>query len=173
MDVPVVETERLRMRAHRVDDFSALKAMWSEEAVTHYIGGRPMRPDECWTRLLRYRGLWPLLGYGYWAVEEKATGRFAGDIGFADFHRAIEPSIRGVPEVGWVLGPDFHGRGYASEAVAAALTWLDNAKHGRSVCIVDPANAPSLRLAAKNGFREYARTVFMNDPVILFERVTG
>ena len=156
-----------------VDDFPALKAMWSEEAVTHYIGGKPMRPDECWTRLLRYRGLWPLLGYGYWAVEEKASGRFAGDVGFADFHRMIEPSIRGVPEVGWVLGPDFHGRGYGSEALAAALSWLDGEGRGRSVCIIDPANTPSLRIAAKNGFREYARTVFMNDQVLLLERLRG
>src|SRR5262245_31497301 len=112
MDVPVLETERLRLRAHSVDDFPALKAMWSEEAVTHYIGGKPMRSDECWTRLLRYRGLWPLLGYGYWAVEEKTSGRFVGDLGFADFHRLIEPSIRGIPEMGWVIAPEAHGKGY-------------------------------------------------------------
>lgn len=173
MNVPVLETQHLRLRAHSVDDFTALKAMWSEKAVTHYIGGKPMRPDECWTRLLRYRGLWPLLGYGYWAVEEKASGRFAGDVGFADFHRMIEPSIRGVPEVGWVLGPDFHGKGYGTQAVAAALHWLDGQKRQRSVCIIDPANQPSLRLAAKNGFREYARTVFMGDEVLLLERMTG
>jgi RimJ/RimL family protein N-acetyltransferase len=170
MNVPVLETPRLRMRAHSTEDFPALKAMWSAEAVTHYIGGKPMRPDECWTRLLRYRGLWPLLGYGYWAVEEKASGRFIGDVGFADFHRMIEPPIVGLPEIGWVLGPQFHGLGYASEAVAAALEWLDAEKPQRSVCIIDPANAPSLRLAAKYGFREYARTVFMGNEVLLLER---
>ena len=111
-----------------------------------------------------------VLGYGYWAVEEKASGRFAGDVGFADFHRMIEPSIRGVPEAGWVLAPDFHGRGYASEAVAAALQWLDQHRRGRSVSIIDPANLPSLKLAARNGFREYARTVMMGEKVILLER---
>jgi RimJ/RimL family protein N-acetyltransferase len=158
------------MRAHSVDDFEALKAIWSEEVVTHYIGGKPMRPDECWTRLLRYRGLWPLLGYGYWAVEEKASGRFIGDVGFADFHRMIEPPIRGIPEMGWVLAPEVHGKGYASEATKAALQWLDAQRPGRSVCIVDPGNAPSLRIAAKNGFREYARTIFLGDEAILLER---
>jgi RimJ/RimL family protein N-acetyltransferase len=170
MDVPVLETERLRMRAHSVDDFPALKAMWSEEAVTRYIGGKPMRPDECWTRLLRYRGLWPLLGYGYWAVEEKASGRFVGDVGFADFHRLIEPALGGTPEMGWVLASEAHGKGYASEAVRAALRWLDAQGERRSVCIIDPGNEPSLRLAAKNGFREYARAIFMDDEVILLER---
>ena len=170
MNVPVLETARLTLRAHGVDDFPALMAMWSERAVTHYIGGKTMRPDECWTRLLRYRGLWPLLGFGYWAVEEKSTGRFVGDVGFADFHRMIEPSIRGVPEIGWVLAPDVHDKGYASEAVAAAIQWFDAQGKGRSVCIIDPTNEPSLRLAAKNGFREYCRTTFMGDEVILFER---
>ncbi len=170
MDVPVLETERLRMRAHSIDDFPALKAMWSAEAVTHYIGGKPMRPDECWTRLLRYRGLWPLLGYGYWAVEEKASGLFIGDVGFADFHRLIEPPISGIPEMGWVLAPEAHGKGYASEAVRAALHWFDAQGLGRSVCIIDPGNEPSLRLAARNGFREYARTAFMGDEIILLQR---
>ena len=74
---------------------------------------------------MRYRGLWPVLGYGYWAVEETASGRFVGDVGFADFHRVLEPSIRGVPEMGWVLAPEVHGNRYASEAVTAALHWLD------------------------------------------------
>lgn len=171
MDVPVLETRRLRLRAHEVGDFPAVMAMWSLEAVTHYIGGKPMRPDECWTRILRYRGLWPLVGFGYWAVEEKESGRFVGDVGFGDFHRLIEPPIDGFPEAGWVLSPDFHGKGYASEAVAAALGWLDRAAKGRSVCIIDPANKPSLRIAEKHGFREYQRTIFMGDEVILLERV--
>lgn len=170
MDIPVLETRRLRLRAHRVSDFPALAAVWAEEAVTRFIGGKPSTPTEAWARLLRYRGLWPLLGFGYWAVEETASGRFVGDVGFADFHRALEPSIHGVAEMGWVLGSEFHGQGYASEAVAAALQWLDRAGKGRSVSIIDPANAPSLKLAHRNGFREYARTTFMGDEVLLLER---
>lgn len=171
MDVPVLETPRLRLRAHMVQDFPALAAVWAEAAVTRHIGGKPSTPSESWARLLRYRGLWPLLGYGYWAVEEKASGKFVGDVGFADFHRAIEPAIHGTAEMGWVLSPDFHGKGYASEAVAAALHWLDAAGKGRSVCIIDPANGPSLRIAGKHGFHEYQRTTFMGDEVVLLERV--
>ena len=168
--VPTLETPRLILRAHRVDDFPALFAMWSDEAVIRYIGGRALPADECWTRLLRYRGLWPLLGYGYWAVEEKASGRFAGDIGFADFHRLLEPSILGVPEMGWGLVPAFHGKGYAAEATAAALQWLDDQQLGKSVCIIDPGNERSLRLAAQNGFREWCRTTYKGSEVVLLER---
>lgn len=170
MDVPVLETPRLKLRAHTVDDFPALAAVWAAEAVTRYIGGKPSTPAEAWARLLRYRGLWPLLGYGYWAVEDKSSGRFVGDVGFADFHRMIEPPIHGFPEAGWVMSPEFHGKGYASEAVAAALQWLDAAAKGRTVCIIDPANAPSLRIAEKNGFRDHRRTTFMGEDVLLLER---
>lgn len=170
MDVPVLDTPRLRLRAHTSDDFPTLMEMWAEKAVIHYIGGKPMRPDECWTRLLRYRGLWPILGYGYWAVEEKSTGRFVGDVGFADFHRAIEPSLVGMAEMGWVLAPEVHGQGYATEAVSAAARWFDGQGHTRSVCIIDPGNAPSLRIATRIGFREWRRTTFMGDEVILLER---
>lgn len=171
MEVPVLETARLRLRAHTVADFPALAAVWAEAAVIRFIGGKPSTPTEAWARLLRYRGLWPLLGFGYWAVEEKASGQFVGDVGFADFHRALEPPIHGVAEMGWVLGGRFHGKGYASEATSAALQWFDRAGKGRSVSIIDPANTPSLKVAEKNGFREYQRTTFMGDEVILLERV--
>ena len=173
MNVPVLETERLRLRAHSVDDFPALKAMWSEDAVTHYIGGKPMRPDECWTRLMRYRGLWPLLGYGYWAIEETASGRYAGDVGFADFKRAVQPALD-APEIGWALMPWAHGRGLATEAVGAAVGWGDRHLGPRATaCMIDPDNAASIRVAAKCGYREFARATYKGQPTILFRRDGG
>ncbi len=61
--------------------------------------------------MLRYGGLWNLLGFGYWAVEEKASGRFVGDVGFGMFQREIVPSYGEAPEAGWVLAPWCHGQG--------------------------------------------------------------
>ena len=63
------------------------------------------------------------MGFGHWAVEEKASGDFIGDLGFADFKRDIQPSIQGLPELGWVLASRAHGKGYATEAVRAAIAW--------------------------------------------------
>ena len=104
-------------------------------------------------RLLRYRGLWPLLGFGYWAVRAKSDGTFVGDIGFGDFCRDFDPSIRGLPEAGWVFAPRWHGRGLAGEALRATLEWLDRQNtHPVSVCLIDPVNTASLRLAASGGF---------------------
>ena len=41
MEVPVIETERLLLRGHRLDDFEALAAMWADPAVVRFIGGKP------------------------------------------------------------------------------------------------------------------------------------
>ena len=98
---PVLDTPRLILEGHPLGDFEALAAMWAEpKVVEHIFNGKPSAPRDSWMRMLAYRGLWPLLGYGYWAIREKASGRYVGDLGFADFHRVIEPSIRGVPEAG-------------------------------------------------------------------------
>jgi RimJ/RimL family protein N-acetyltransferase len=165
----VIETERLRLRAHGLEDFEPCTAMWGDPDVARFIGGRPSTREESWGRLLRYAGLWALLGFGYWAVEESATGAFVGDVGFADFKRAIEPSLEGLPEMGWALSPAFHGKGYASEAVAGALAWAD-ARFERTACIITPENEASIRVALKTGFREALRTSFRDDPTILYYR---
>ena len=76
-----------------------------------------------------------------------------------------------TPEMGWVLSPTVHGKGYASEAIAAALAWADaNLPGGRTVCMINPQNAPSLRAAGKAGFREYARADYHGE-IVLLERL--
>jgi RimJ/RimL family protein N-acetyltransferase len=169
--VPTLETERLRLRAHRADDYPALSAIWSDPAVVRHIGGQPSTPQDSWMRLLRYGGLWSVLGYGYWAIEEKASGRCIGDIGYADFKRDIVPSLDGMPELGWVLASAAHGQGYASEALTAVLAWGD-AHFGahRAACIIAPDNTASIRLASKAGFQLWQETTFHGDAVHIFTR---
>jgi RimJ/RimL family protein N-acetyltransferase len=169
--VPVLDTGRLRLRAHRADDHAECTAIWSNPEVVRHIGGRPFTAEEVWKRLLQYVGLWSLLGYGYWAVEEKATGRYIGDIGFADFKRDLQPSLEGMLEFGWVLAPHAHGKGYASEAVAAAMAWAEQHRPTlRAVCIIDPANLPSIRVAQKAGFKRWQETSYHGSPTIVFAR---
>ena len=170
-EAPTIETERLILRGYRLEDFPHLTAAWADPVVVRHIGGRPSTEEESWTRILRNMALWPMLGYGYWALTEKATGRYAGDVGFADFKREIEPSIKGVPEIGWVLAPWSHGRGYATEAAQAALRWLENALGPqRTVCIINDDNRASLRVAQKCGYREFARAVYKGVTVVMLER---
>ncbi len=144
--------------------------MWADEAVTRYIGGKPSTREEAWARLLRYPGHWALLGYGYWLIEEKTSGRFVGEGGFGNFKREIEPPLD-APEQGWALAPWAHGKGYASEAVGAMLAWGE-AHFGRTdfVCMISPENAPSLRLAAKAKYHEAGRILYKGEPSILMRR---
>ena len=95
---PRLQTARLTLRAHGADDLDAVAAMWGDPAVVRHISGTPSTREECWARILRYAGLWPMRGYGYWAAEETATGRFVGDVGLADFARELSPPLYEAPE---------------------------------------------------------------------------
>jgi RimJ/RimL family protein N-acetyltransferase len=168
MTIPSIETDRLILRAHRAEDFPLCAKMWADPAVTRFTIGTPSPAPQTWRRLLAYLGHWSLLGYGYWAVEEKASSQYVGELGFADYKRDIQPSIHGIPELGWALSPHVHGRGYATEALRAAVQWGDaNLASARTVCLILPENAASLRVAAKLGYREYARSA---GGELLFER---
>ena len=171
LGAPVLETPRTVMRPHRLADFEALAAMWADPEVVRFITGKPSSREESWSRLNRYAGHWCLMGFGFWAVEEKETGRYLGEVGFADFKRDIQPTLEGMPEAGWVLATAAHGRGIATETVTAALSWGDaHFAQDNTVCIIAPAHAASLRVAEKQGFREYANTIYLDQPTLLFRR---
>ena len=168
---PVLKTDRLILRAHTLADFAGCFILWSDPDVTRFIGGRPSTAEEIWSRMLRYAGHWQLLGYGYFVVTDRETGTIIGECGLANFHRDIEPSLGDTPEAGWVLLPQYQRRGLAREALTAVLAWADTAKMPRTVCMVDPENRASLRLATSVGYAEYARTTYKDSPSILLERV--
>lgn len=168
---PVIETERTILRPHRLADFDAYTAMWQDPAVFRFIGGRARSREESWQRLLRHSGMWSLMGYGPWAIEDRQSGRFLGEAGFHDLKRDIEPSIEGVPEAGWVFVSDIHGRGFATEVVRRVLRWGEaELKAERTVCIIDPQNLASLGVARKCGYREVLRTLYHDTETILLER---
>ena len=173
-DAPVLTTERLILRPHALDDFADCVAMWSDPAVTRFITGRPSTPEEVWARILRYAGGWKLMSFGYWVICERSSGHFLGEGGFHDLKRDFQPPFDGAPEIGWGLTPAAQGQGYAHEATRAMLNWSDAALDAeRTVCLIGPENAPSLKLADRLGYREYARTDYRGEPVILFERFCG
>lgn len=174
VDRPDIDTERLTMRRPRLEDFEQTLAMWGDPGVTRYVGGKPCTREEVWARLLRYVGHWELMGFGFWVVREKSTGRFVGEVGMADFRRDIEPSLGEGKEAGWVLASWAHGQGFATEAVRAALGWAEG-RFGpeRVVCIIAPENAASLQVARKCGFRPFARGTYKGEPTLMHERLPG
>lgn len=146
-------SQRLTLRLPELPDLGDMIAMWSDAQVVRHIGGRPFTAEETWQRLLRYRGHWALQGFGYWAIRERSTGSFVGEIGFADWKRDGLPELDGLPECGWALAPAKQGIGYAAEALDAALAWLDGTLGPTpSACIIMPENVRSIRLAEAHGY---------------------
>lgn len=171
LEIPVLETERLILRGHRRADFPAILEMWRDPVVYRYIGGKARSQEEAWLKFLRAAGFWTHLGYGFWVVEEKATGAVAGEVGFGDFKRDIDPPLHGKPEMGWALAPGFHGRGIASEATRAVVDWGDsNLDAAITCCIIMGENAPSLRVAAKLGYVPAGHASHHGEDIEVFER---
>lgn len=169
--IPVLETERLRLRAFREKDLDPWAAVTADPAVVRYLGNAGFSREETWRRIASSTGAWLILGYGYWAVERRADGALIGHVGFADFKRDMRPSIEGRPEMGWVFAAHAHGQGFAREAVAAGLAWADaNLKATEIVAIIDPANAPSIRVAEKAGFEAQGEGLYKGDRILVFSR---
>lgn len=169
--VPIIETERLILRALTHDDFEAHAAMWANPVVNRFIGGVPQTREQSWIRLLRHMGMWQAMGFGFWAVTDGATGRLLGEAGFHDLKRDVMPSLEGTMETGWGFVPDMHGRGIATETVSAILAWGDKNRPGmRKTCLINPENVASIRVAEKHGFHAFAQSSYHGAPTILFER---
>jgi RimJ/RimL family protein N-acetyltransferase len=168
---PVIETRRLILRPHRPADHDAYTALWAAPETVRFIGGRPLSRSECWIRILRQIGHWQVQGFGFWALEDKATGALAGEAGFHDLRRDIVPAFDGVPEAGWALSPAFHGRGLGSEVVEAIHAWGDRHLGAeRSVCIIEPENHASLHIARSVGYGEPVETTHGGTPILLLSR---
>ena len=170
MNIPTLETERLILREFRREDFAAVFELWSDPRTGRLMGMAPMSEEDCWAKFLRSFGSWDVNGFGFWAIEEKSSGRFVGEAGFLNARRAIEPRLP-VPEMGWSFSPSAQGKGYATETVAAAIPWGE-AHFGRVrfSAIIAPENEPSLKLARKFGFAEVGRTIYKDHPIIIFFR---
>jgi RimJ/RimL family protein N-acetyltransferase len=169
--LPTLETGRLELRVHRLEDFPDCAALWGDAEATRYIGGKPSTAEEVWWKVLRNVGHWSLLGFGYWVVREKVSGRFIGEVGLADYKRDLQPPLRWAPEAGWMVAPREQGKGFATEAVRAVLAWGE-AHFGstRSMCMISPDNLPSLRVAEKCGYTQSLVTTYKTLPTIILER---
>ncbi len=142
-----LETDRLILRQWEEGDFEPYADFYADEAMARYVGG-PSDREKAWRRFAALIGHWTLRGYGYWAVEEKASGRLAGSVGlwFSD----------GWPELelGYWLVPAMHGKGYAIEAGLASRDYAWEVVGAETlVSYIHPDNEPSMRVAKRLGAR--------------------
>jgi RimJ/RimL family protein N-acetyltransferase len=165
-----LETERLILRGYRAEDFPAYFEMSADPETFRFSDRGPMTSDEAWSRLLRHVGHWALLGYGFFAIEEKGSGRFVGEGGFCDFRRQIGPQFDGVPEGGVAISGWAKGLGYATEATRAAQAWMDDRGTRRTVLMTHAGNAASRRVAEKLGYKPFEERTYKGYPALLHER---
>jgi RimJ/RimL family protein N-acetyltransferase len=155
LNIPTLSTERLILRAHKESDLTLCSQMWTHPEVVQYTIKNPSTEAQTWRRMLSYLGLWNILAFGYWAVEEKKSGQYIGELGFADFKRGLDSRLSGIPEIGWALLPSAHKKGFAAEALKRALEWGDeNLKMKKTVALIRKENLASLRVAEKLGYKE-------------------
>jgi len=168
---PVLLTERLILRPHRIRDYEDCCRLTSDPEAVRTIYRQPMSREDTWNRLLRFAGHWSLLGYGLLLVEERVSGRVTGEVGFADFHRGLGGDFDPWPEAAWMIASEFQGRGYATEAAAAMLAWMEtNFAPERMVCIIDADNTPSRRVAEKLEFHPFGEAQYKDRPIIKLRR---
>lgn len=170
MDV-VLETERLVLRPLQTKDFPAYFAMMADPESFVFSGRDGMTSDEAWTRFLRQAGHWKVLGYGTFALFEKATGSFVGEVGFGDFRRGLGGDFDHCPEASWTIVQEARRQGYATEAIKAAVEWMEEVRDvNRTVCIIHSRNRSSLRIAHKLGFKPFRYAEYRGYPAIFFKR---
>lgn len=148
-DIPILETERLRLRAFSktdLDDYAALHA--DPEVLLHLAGagGQPWDRDRSWRHMAFLQGHWHLAGAGTWAIEHRETGAFIGMVGYS------EPEGWPGFELAWALARRWWGHGYATEAARAALDHAFTVwKKGRVISLISPENHRSIRVAERLG----------------------
>ncbi|RLL64731.1 GNAT family N-acetyltransferase [Paenirhodobacter hankyongi] len=144
LDIPVIETERLVLRAPGTDDLPAMYDFYDSER-SRFVGG-PCSHEQAWRSLAMEIGHWALRGYGRWSVVEKASGEIVGMVGI------FNPEGWFGPEIGWDLYTGFEGRGYATEAGRAARAYAyDTLGMSSVVSLTRLANEQSARVAQRLG----------------------
>lgn len=168
----MIETDRLVLRPYQLADYDDYHAMCADPQVMQFLGRKPQSAEESWHRILRYAGHWSLLGYGLFAVREKASGRYIGETGLADFRRGLGDDFDCPAEAAWVFRSDAQGRGFAFEAAAAAHRWFYQERgRARSLCLIDPANRASLTLAKALGYQPFGDVIYKDHPAMVLERL--
>jgi RimJ/RimL family protein N-acetyltransferase len=149
--IPLIETERLRLRGPKASDFAHVEAFFADVDRAKGFGGQ-QNSNEAWRWFASVYGHWALRGYGFWFVETKAE-ELVGMVGL------WAPEGWPEPELGYVMFANGEGKGFAYEAATAARDYAYQ-KMGFTTLSsnIFPGNTRSVALAERMGAwkeREY------------------
>jgi len=144
--IPTLETERLFLRALRAEDFEAEAAFFASER-SRMVGG-PLPREQAWRVVAGMIGHWALRGFGFWALEEKTSGRYMGRVGL------WQPEGWPDREIGWTLMDHAEGQGFAHEAALVARSYAyDTLGWTSMISLIEGGNTRSEALASRLGAR--------------------
>lgn len=142
-----IQTERLRIRRFILDDWQAAFAYTSDPTVMHYLEERPMTEAQAQQFIAENLGE----DAGHFAVDRCSDNRLVGHM---SFHPWFGPRTF---EIGWVMHPREHGRGYATEAAMALLRYgFESLRLHRVIATCQPENVASWRVMDRLGMRREA-----------------
>ncbi len=151
-----LETDRLVFRRWQASDFPAFADFFSDEENARFVGGTKSR-EESWRLMATYIGHFELFGYSFMAVCTKDTQELIGAVGVWNSEPWPEPEL-----AYWLL-PQFHGRGFGTEAGLAVKAYATQNLHFASlVSHINAANEPSIKLATRLG-AEFDKTTHLLD----------
>jgi RimJ/RimL family protein N-acetyltransferase len=163
MSVPHLQTERLLLRQYRRADFEDFVAHLTNPVSSAHFA--PADRPAAWRIFCSQAGLWLLDGAGWWAVEERQTGKLVGNVG-AFFREEAT-----VMELGWNTYSDFWGQGFANEAAAAALHYaLEIRGEPKVRALIASANESSVRVAKRIGMTYESETEMHGKTVGIYTR---
>jgi ribosomal-protein-alanine N-acetyltransferase len=146
LDIPTLETGRLRLRAPKPEDFEAYAAFRVSDRA-RYVGG-PYSRDEAVLQFAELTDHWQKRGYGRWLVADPETDAPLGVVGL------FFPDDWPEPEIAWAVFEAAEGRGVALEAARAARAYAyDTLGWTTVISMIVDGNDRSVRLARRLGAR--------------------
>lgn len=149
-EFPVIETERLILREVTTEDDRDMLEYLSDQDVVKPMGLEPFQTEsDVWDEINWYKSIYNE-GTGIrWGITLKDSGKVIGSCGFLNMlskhHRA---------EIGYELSQEHWGKGIASEALEAVVTYgYQHFQLERIEALIEPANFPSQKLVEKQGFK--------------------
>ena len=147
----ILETERLILSHQVLEDLDDLWALYCDPEITKYIPDAPRSREEAKEELE-----WHMHGHprnpqlGLWATIHKETGKFIGRCGLLPWNIDRRDEV----EVAYTIARNFRGKGLATEAARAILNYgFESLNLTRLICLIDPENVASQKVAEKIGMK--------------------
>lgn len=144
----ILDTDRCSVRETTVEDVDAFYEIYREPSITEYMEGLFEDREEEKNYIETYaKTIYKFYGFGMWTVLEKETGKVIGRAGLS-MREGFED-----PELGFVIGVPWQGKGIAREVSAAILKYAkEELGFDRMQALAKPENKKSVSLLEKLGF---------------------